>query len=124
MPKTTPHLKLVSETDMPDSFKLERRREPRHRLYAQVTGLARPQLSPADPPEAGQICALELLDQSHSGLGAWSATPVPLGATMTIFFPAHGSEPGFDMAGQVVRCIPQETGYIVGMEVHSQKAAA
>ena len=124
-----PELRLVSETDrVPDSFKFERRREPRHRLYARVTAVARPErrLGEVDHSrgEAGQICALELVDQSASGLGAWSVEPVSLGSRVTIFFPAHGSEPGFNSVGRVVRCVRAQDGYSIGLQLESQMAAA
>ncbi|MEM7625385.1 MAG: PilZ domain-containing protein [Planctomycetota bacterium] len=124
-----PTLRLVTETDrVPDSFKFERRREPRHRLYARVTAVARPDRSSGDAgsmgDEAGQICALELVDQSASGLGAWSIEPVGIGSRVTVFFPAHGAEPGFNMVGRVVRCAPAQGGYSIGLQIESQMAAA
>ncbi|MEM8738755.1 MAG: PilZ domain-containing protein [Planctomycetota bacterium] len=119
------HLRLVSETDRtPDSFKFEQRREPRHRLYARVTAVAHPAEEHESPNAAGQICALELVDQSRSGLGAWSIDPVALGSRVTVFFPAHAAEPGFNMTGRVVRCHPAAAGYSIGLTVESQMAAA
>lgn len=128
-PVQTSVLRLVTETDrVPDSFKFERRREPRHRLYARVTAVARPDHHQSDSDtsydQAGQICSLELVDQSASGLGAWSIEPVSLGSKMTVFFPAHGSEPGFNAVGRVVRCAPVEGGFSIGLQLESQMAAA
>lgn len=122
---STPQLRLVTETDRtPDSFKFEQRREPRHKLYARVTALAETPEDERDTQGVGQICSLELTDQSASGLGAWSVEPVAMGATVTVFFPAHGSEPGFNSVGRVVRCVKVENGYSIGMLLQSQMAAA
>ncbi|MEM9883189.1 MAG: PilZ domain-containing protein [Planctomycetota bacterium] len=116
------HLRLVTETDrVPDSFKFEQRREPRHRVYARVTAVAR---DPENRDEAGQICALELTDQSASGLGAWSVEPVSIGSRVTVFFPAHGVDPGFNLVGRVVRCQPEGGGHRIGMLTEAQMAAA
>lgn len=122
---STPELKLVTETDrVPDSFKFEQRREPRHKLYARVTAVAENPSEERDVRGAGQICSLELVDQSASGLGAWSVEPVALGAKVTVFFPAHGAEPGFNSVGRVVRCCPQGGGYSIGLLLEAQMAAA
>jgi len=122
---STPPLRLVTETDRtPDSFKFEQRREPRHKLYARVTAVAENPTEAFDTRGAGQICSLELVDQSASGLGAWSVEPVELGAKITIFFPAQGVEPGFNSVGRVVRCTPQNGGHSIGLLLESQMAAA
>ncbi len=122
---STPQLKLVTETDrVPDSFKFEQRREPRHKLYARVTAVAENPAEAHDVRGAGQICSLELVDQSASGLGAWSVEPVALGAKVTVFFPAHGAEPGFNCIGRVVRCTPQNGGHSIGLLLESQMVAA
>ena len=74
---STPEFRLVTEpTRTPDSFKFEQRREPRHKLYARVTAVAENPEEDRELRSAGQICALELTDQSASGLGAWSIEPV------------------------------------------------
>ncbi|MBB6428431.1 PilZ domain-containing protein [Algisphaera agarilytica] len=118
-------LRLVTETDrVPDSFKFEQRREPRHKLYARVTALAENPVDDRDDRSPGQICSLELTDQSASGLGAWSIEPVAIGARVTVFFPAHGSEPGFNSVGRVVRCNQREGGYSIGLLLESQMVAA
>ena len=130
-----PSFCLVTETDrVPDSYRFEQRREPRHRLYARVTAVARPEppesLAIGDGPlgensgRAGQICALELIDRSASGLGAWSVEQVAVGSRITVFFPAHGNAPGYNVAGRVVRCSPANGGYSIGIAVASQMAAA
>ncbi|MEO1236733.1 MAG: PilZ domain-containing protein [Planctomycetota bacterium] len=119
------HLRLVSETDRtPDSFKFEQRREPRHKLYARVTAVAHADEVGSEDGAAGQICAMELVDQSNSGLGAWSVEPVAVGSRVTVFFPAHGNEPGFNQVGRVVRCSPHNGGHSIGLRVESQMAAA
>ena len=120
-------LRLVSETDRtPDVFKLEKRREPRHRLYARVTAVAeRPETPHAvDGQGAGQICALELVDRSASGLGAWSIAPVAMGSRVTVFFPAHGNTPGHNAIGRVVRCTGKDGGFSIGLRLANSVAAA
>jgi len=120
------NLKLVTETERtPDSFKFERRQEPRHRLYARVTAVAHNPLDeePLDGG-AGQICSFELVDQSASGLGAWSVQPVVIGSRVTVFFPAHGTAPGYNAVGRVARCTPYNGGYSIGIALESQMVAA
>ncbi|MEM1108383.1 MAG: PilZ domain-containing protein [Planctomycetota bacterium] len=122
---STPTLRLVTETERtPDSFKFEQRREPRHKLYARVTAVAENPAEEREERGPGQICALELTDQSASGLGAWSIEPVAIGARITVFFPAHGSEPGYNSVGRVVRCDASQGGYSIGLLLESQMAAA
>ena len=126
---SSPMLKLVSETEYaPDVLKFERRREPRHKLYAKVTAVAHnpahEQTSGATAGGAGQICALELVDRSASGMGAWSIAPVSLGARVTVFMPQHGATPGHNVVGRVMRCVPSEGGYHVGLQLEQQIAAA
>ena len=118
---TVTHLRLVTETDrQPESLKFERRREPRHRIYARVTAVAHDERS---EDEAGQIRSFELVDQSSSGLGAWSIAPVGLGSRISVFFPAHGPESGYDMVGRVVRCVPNAGGFNVGIKLEFRMAA-
>jgi hypothetical protein len=124
-----PSLRLVTEVERPkDAFKFEQRREPRHKLYARVTAVAErdePRRDDADTlGGAGQICSLELVDRSASGLGAWSTTPVAMGARVTAFFPPHGAEPGFNVVGRVVRCDTRDGGYSIGLWLENSVAAA
>lgn len=122
---STHQLKLATETTRtPDAFKFDQRREPRHKLYARVTAMAENPADDADSRGAGQICSLELTDQSASGLGAWSVEPVAIGAKVTVFFPAHGAHPGFNSTGRVVRCNAGNGGYSIGLQLESQMAAA
>ncbi len=126
---SSPSLKLVTETDhAPEVLKFERRREPRHKLYARVTAVAHnpayEQESGAMSGGAGQICSLELVDRSESGMGAFSVAPVALGARVTVFMPPHGATPGYNVAGRVMRCVPRDGGYHVGMLLEQQIAAA
>lgn len=122
---STPQLKLVTETTRtPDAFKFNQRREPRHKLYARVTAMAENPSEETETLGAGQICSLELTDQSASGLGAWSVEPVAVGAKVTVFFPAHGAHPGFNSTGRVVRCAPGNGGFSIGLQLESQMAAA
>ena len=125
-PMSDTPLKLVTETDrVPDSFKLERRREPRHRIYARVTAVAHNPLN-EEPLNAGagQIRSLELQDQSAGGLGAWSTAPIAVGSRVTAFFPPHGNAPGYNAVGRVVRCVAQDQGHNIGLVLESQVAAA
>lgn len=116
-------LKLVSETDyQPASLKFERRQSPRHQIYARVTAVShKSQDTPGDA--RGQICSLELVDMSATGVGAWSQQEIPLGSQVSVFIPAHGAEAGFDMLGKVVRSNAADNGYSIGILLESRMAA-
>jgi hypothetical protein len=100
---------------------MNRRAAPRRRVNAHVTGLlGRPMLHPSQPRK---ICSLRLADMSDTGLGGASDEALPVGGRISVFFPPHGSERGFDMAGRVVRCEPSGDTYRVGIELGHRAAA-
>lgn len=117
-----PSLRLVSETDVPDSFKFERRLAPRHSLHSRVTAVATNQDGQAG--NSGSIGSLELFDQSATGFGAWSDRAIPMGATISLYFPAHGAEQGHDAYGEVVRCVQEGERWSIGISLKVGLAAA
>ncbi len=115
-------LRLVSETDVPDSYKFERRMAPRHTLHSRVTAVA---MNQGDQPGSpGSIGSLELFDQSATGFGAWSDHAIPMGASISLYFPAHGAEQGHDAYGEVVRCVKQGDRWSIGISLKAGRAAA
>lgn len=117
-----PTLRLVSETDVPDSFKFERRLAPRHSLHSRVTAVALNE--GAQPGCPGSIGSLELFDQSSTGFGAWSDRAIPMGAKIALYFPAHGRDQGHDAYGEVVRSVKQGDRWSIGINLQMGRAAA
>jgi len=117
------NLRLVDVTqDNVDSYYLERRTASRRSAIGQVTALSS---VPEGKDSHKRICSLRLLDMSDSGLGAVSQSPLEKDAPITVFFPPHGNERGFDLTGYVVRCSPQQSGgHSVGIRLGRQVAAA
>lgn len=70
-----------------------------------------------------RICALELMNISDGGLGAVSQDPMEVDARITVFFPPHGPERGFEMSGRVVRCCQHDHGHEVGIRFDEKHAA-
>ena len=99
-----------------DSLRFEQRRESRHHALGSATAFL------LDPEHFGVTHGLTLADRSDHGLGAFSAQPLPLGATVTLGFS------GFDMfarRGRVVRC--EQIGdqqYRLGFELDAALSAA
>ncbi|MEE9405456.1 MAG: PilZ domain-containing protein [Algisphaera sp.] len=118
----TPALKLVTDTEIPDSYKFERRRAPRHSMNAHVTAVARHE----DPANgcSGSICSIELVDSSATGLGGYSHQPLPLGARVAVFFPSHGPDAGYDAVGRVVRSVKDGDQWSIGLHLEQAQAAA
>ncbi len=115
-------LRLVSETDVPDSFKFERRQAPRHSLHSRVTAVA---VNRGDHPgSTGSIGSLELFDQSATGFGGWSDHAIPMGSRIALYFPAHGSKAGYDAYGEVVRCVKEGDRWSIGISLQVGQAAA
>ena len=115
-------LKLVSPQppDPDDPLKFERRRCIRRPIQGQATSL----LSPVDESGANvKICPLKLMNISDSGLGGFSPTPAEIGATMTVCFPSHGADGGFNLDGTVVRCVRRDTEYEIGIQLSQRHAA-
>ena len=95
-----------------DSLYFERRRHPRRRVSGQVSAVVR---EPGVEDGPAKMIALNLVDQSASGLGVVSIEPIAVGSRITVFFPPHGAEPGFDLIGQVVRCRSNNNRHTLGI---------
>ena len=112
---SSPNLKLV-DPDRPnsDSILLERREAPRHRIHGHVTAILH---RTGDDGAHHQICSVEMRNISDTGVGVWATRPLELGADITVVFPSHGPDRGFDLFGHVVRCRPSGEGYELGVEL-------
>ena len=95
-----------------DTLYFERRRHPRHRASGQVTAVIR---EPGNEDGPAKMLTLDLIDQSVGGLGVTTAQPVAVGSRITVFFPPHGAEPGFDLVGEVVRCNSNSDRHTLGI---------
>lgn len=101
-----------SSTVISDTLYFERRRHPRHRTRGQVTAVIR---EAGNDQGSAKMLTLELLDQSIGGLGVATTEPVAVGSRITVFFPSHGHEPGFDLLGEVVRCSSKDDQHNLGI---------
>ena len=101
-----------SSTVISDTLYFERRRHPRHRASGQVTAVVR---EPGSEDGPAKMLTLDLVDQSLGGLGVATTEPVAVGSKITVFFPPHGPEPGFDLIGQVVRCHSNNDWHTLGI---------
>jgi len=117
-----PTLRLVTETHVPDSYKFERRQAPRHSVHTRVTAVAHH--GGASAACSGSIGSLELFDQSATGFGGWSDHAIALGSTVSLYFPAHGAEAGYDAYGTVVRCEKHGDRWSIGISLQVGQAAA
>lgn len=86
----------------PDSLRFERRRADRHAVVGRVTSLQ--YFGKPGPQQHRKIASLQLVNISDTGVCVLAQEPVEVNAAMTIFFPPHGVERGFDAIGHVVRC--------------------
>ena len=98
-------LRLTKPTqENPDSLYFERRASPRRPIGGSVSAIVR---EPGEDPAqggAGKMLALKLRDISDGGIGATAQQPVAVGSRITVFFPPHGAEAGFDLVGTIIRC--------------------
>ena len=108
-------LKLVDlEKDRGDVLPFERRTADRRRVSGRVTAI---RTTPANPDARTRICSLELKNLSHTGVAAICQEPIEHDMELTIFFPPHGHERGFDLRGSIVRCEASEYGYLLGIQL-------
>lgn len=115
-------LKLTdSSITISDSLYFERRQHPRHRTAGQVSAVIR---EPGNDQGPAKMLTLDLIDQSAGGLGAKTTEPVMVGSKITIFFPPHGNEPGFDLVGNVVRCRSNANQHTLGILLSEPNAKA
>lgn len=111
-------LRLVKSDDT-DTMS-DRRCEVRYPVGVRVTAVQ----TQESGDHQNKICSLQLLNLSHSGLGAIAQEPVAPGSRIAIYFPPHGPERGFDLYGYVVRCVRREYGHEVGVQFNSRMKAA
>ncbi len=64
-----------------------------------------------------------LRDMSETGIGAVSSEPIPVESDVTMFFPPHGSERGFDLYGKVVWTRRSADGFELGVHLNQQATA-
>ena len=101
-----------ASAEISDTLFFERRKHPRRKARGQVTAVIR---EPGNDEGPAKMLTLELVDQSVGGLGVNATEPVPVGSRITVFFPPHGPEPGFDLIGQVVRCRSNSNRHTLGI---------
>lgn len=104
--------------NVPDSLYFERRRHPRRRTRGQVSAVVREPGADRDDP--AKMITLDLIDLSDSGIGANAQEPIAVGSRITVFFPPHGPESGFDLTGQVVRCRSFDNRHNIGVALDEQ----
>ncbi|MEX0775286.1 MAG: PilZ domain-containing protein [Phycisphaeraceae bacterium] len=115
-----PSLKLLEPSPEAESYKFDRRRAERHGVAARVTALCEPE----SDGQLARIGSLQLLDMSQTGMGALSDEALKPGQSVTILFPPHGPERGFDRTGHVVRCERKADGHRIGIRFAAAVAAA
>jgi len=116
---TEAQLKLAKYESDSDTLEFERRTSRRHQVGGHVTAVH----SPAADGSASRICTLQLCDISDYGIGALVQEPVTPGTSITVFFPPHGAERGFDLYGHVVRCLRRGAMHEVGISLRTRAAA-
>lgn len=103
-------------TRSPDALYFERRHSLRRRLRGRVTALI-------NARQEYRIASLDMRDQSDTGLGAVADTPIDIGQSITVCFPPHGPDRGFDLLGTVVRCVQKDDHYSIGIRLAQRLAA-
>ncbi len=103
-----------------DAIPFDRRLAVRRPVSGHVTAVRREQ---REDGAHNRICALNLVDMSNFGLGAFCQEPIPEGTAITVFFPPHGPDRGFDAYGQVLRCEAAEGRYRIGIRFVGRAAA-
>ncbi len=103
-----------------ENLAFERRGAERHCISGRATAVSTS--ADAEGPR-NRIRSLELLNISDTGLGAISQDPIEPDTVITVFFPPHGADRGFDASGRVVRCRPFRYGHEVGIRFTSRPAA-
>ena len=117
-------LRLIDTTSV-DLFGEERRRAVRYSMSGQVTSVRR-KLNEDEQEDRHRICSMQLLNMSDTGLGMLCDEPVELNSMITVIFPPHGPERGFDLTGRVVRCYESEEtegGHEIGIYLEERPAA-
>lgn len=112
-------LRLASEEDGVDTLPFERRTSQRNTVSGRVTAVE--SCAPQDGPS--RICSLQLQNISDFGLGALVQEPIEPGTAITVLFPPHGAERGFDLYGNVVRCERRGDLFELGISLRTRAAA-
>jgi len=100
-PDTVSTSDTQADDQAPEVYRFDQRAEPRHGADFQVTLLRRDH----DPGAYRHpICRLQMKDMSSAGIGAICDTPLAVDERVSLYFPAHGPEPGIEFEGHVVRC--------------------
>jgi hypothetical protein len=108
-------LRLIDHAaENPDSLYFERRTSPRRPISGAVSAIVR-EAEEGIENGAGRMLALKLRDISEGGIGATAQQPVAVGSRITLFFPPHGTEPGFDRVGTVIRCLSIDDRHDLGI---------
>jgi len=103
-----------------DVFRFEQRRAVRHSVSGRVTAVSR---GDASDGVRSRICSFQLKDMSDTGVGVFSQEDVALNTSVTMFFPPHGAESGFDATGRVVRSRLTDQGHELGIRFDGTPAA-
>ncbi|MCC7147007.1 MAG: PilZ domain-containing protein [Phycisphaeraceae bacterium] len=112
-------LTLVDHAEQ-DVIPFERRAVPRFSAAGRVTAV---HCETTQDGRQNHICSLLLHDISDLGVGATSQEPIEQGSTITLFFPPHGPERGFDVYGEVVRCRHNQETHEIGIRLTGKTAA-
>mgnify|MGYP001954800073 FL=1 len=112
-------LRLTPDESEKDSLFFERRRANRRRASGRVTAVVQ---QPGDTEGPQRLITLLLNDLSDTGVGATAQEPVSVGSRVTLFFPPHGNEPGFDLTGSVVRCSSIDDRHRLGIALSNAGA--
>ena len=119
MPEFT--LRLMDETQAAgEPIPFDRRRSLRRRLTQRATALIGGGAGGGTP----RLMPVETLDISDAGIGVIAESPLQRGVEVRLFFPPHGSDPGFELRGWVARCMPREGRYHIGLTFGRQSATA
>lgn len=103
-----------------DRLSFERRNAKRRTVSGRVTAVAS---AGVESGPLNRITPLQLLNMSDTGIGAVAQDETTVGTRITVFFPPHGAERGFDASGTVVRCRAYEHGYELGIRLSARAAA-
>jgi len=111
--------------NVPVTYRFDRRRHPRHKATGRVTAIRRTHETNA---YRYPLCSLHMQTLSDGGLSAISDVPLSSDEVVTVSFPPHGAERGFDLYGHVLRCRPNVSanhghGYEIAIMFDQRPAA-
>lgn len=118
-------LRLIDSRDEnPDALYFERRASTRRPIGGSVSAIVREPGHDETQDGAGKMLALKLRDISDGGIGATAQQPVAVGSRITVFFPPHGAEPGFDLVGTIIRCRSVDNRHDLGVALEQESKRA